>query len=61
MIKRHWNYKRNFIQNGAEKDHRAVLGRLLLNNLFVNLHMKKIGTNFAYFDNTAKPKAKVQQ
>lgn len=50
-----------FIQNGAEKGQSCFLGGLLLNNPFVFLHMKKIGTNFAYFDNTAKSKAKVQQ
>lgn len=47
-----------FIQNGAEKDYRAVWGGLFLNN---SLYKKKIGTNFAYFDNTTKSKAKVQQ
>lgn len=35
-------------------------GYVLIIHLFF-LHMKKIGTNFAYFDNTAKSKAKVQQ
>ena len=34
-----------FIQNGAEKGQSCFLGGLLLNNPFVFLHMKKIGTN----------------
>lgn len=64
MIKRHRSYKRNFVHSKqSRKGHRAVWGGSLLhNNWFVLLHMKnKIGTNFAYFDNTAKSKAKVQQ
>lgn len=66
MIKRHRSYKKKHCSFKTEqkKDHRAVGGGLLLNNSFCfpsYVKKKKMGTNFAYFDNTAKSKAKVQQ
>lgn len=53
--------KRSSFKTEQKKDHRSIWEGLLINNLFVFLHMKKIGTLFAYFDNTAKSKAKIHQ
>lgn len=45
-----------FIQNRAEKEGLFEEGHFLI--LCLSSYEKKIGTHFAYFDNTAKSKAK---
>lgn len=55
--------KRKFVHSKwSRKRLEGSLGRVTSYNAFVFLLMKtKIGTHFAYFANTAKSKAKVQQ
>lgn len=63
MIKRHWSYKRNFLHSKQSRKKITGLfgkGYLLIIHLF-SFIWKKIGTIFAYFDNTAKSKAKIHQ
>lgn len=61
MIKRHWNYKKKLCSFKTEQ--KKITGLFGKGDFLIIICVPSYEkrTNFAYFDNTAKSKEKVQQ